>query len=53
MITLKGITWDPPRGYDPLAAASKLYEEQFGVKVEQKTTFPGIVNVLMEKELKN
>ena len=34
MITLKGITWDHPRGYDPLVAASKLYAEQFGVKVE-------------------
>lgn len=34
MITLKGITWDHPRGYDPLVAASKLFEEQFGVRVE-------------------
>ncbi len=33
MITLKGITGDNPAGYDALVAASKLYEEQFGVKV--------------------
>lgn len=33
MITLKGITWDHPRGYDPLVAAAALYEQQFGVKV--------------------
>ena len=34
MITLKGITWDHPRGYDPLVAASKVYEEQFGLSVQ-------------------
>lgn len=34
MITLKGITWDHPRGYDPLVAASKVYEDQFGVIVQ-------------------
>jgi multiple sugar transport system substrate-binding protein len=34
MIILKGITWDQSSIYDPLAAASKLYEEQFGVRVE-------------------
>ncbi len=34
MITLKGITWDHPRGYNPLVAASKVYEEQFGVSVQ-------------------
>ena len=34
MITLKGITWDHPRGYVPLVAASRLYEEQFGINVQ-------------------
>jgi multiple sugar transport system substrate-binding protein len=30
---LKGITWDHPRGYDPLVASSAVYEKLFGVKV--------------------
>lgn len=30
---LTGITWDHPRGYDPLIASSALYEKLFGVKV--------------------
>jgi multiple sugar transport system substrate-binding protein len=30
---LKGITWDHPRGYDPLMASSALYERLFDVKV--------------------
>jgi multiple sugar transport system substrate-binding protein len=34
MITLKGITSDHPDAYEPLVAASKLYEAQFGVRVE-------------------
>ncbi len=33
-MTLTGITWDHPRGYDPLIASSTLYEKLFGVKVE-------------------
>jgi multiple sugar transport system substrate-binding protein len=33
MITLKGITWDHPRGYAPLIAASRLYEQSRGVRV--------------------
>lgn len=33
-MTLTGITWDHPRGYDPLIASSALYEKLFGVKVE-------------------
>ena len=33
MITLKGITWDHARGYDPLIAASALYLEEKGVAV--------------------
>jgi multiple sugar transport system substrate-binding protein len=31
---LKGITWDHPRGYDPLVASSALYEKLFGVTVK-------------------
>lgn len=31
---LNGITWDHPRGYDPLIASSALYEKLFGVKVK-------------------
>src|SRR5262249_29411895 len=34
MITLRGITWDHPRGYQPLAASVKPYMEMFGVAVE-------------------
>ena len=33
-MTLTGITWDHPRGYDPLIASSALYEKLFGVKVD-------------------
>lgn len=33
-ITLTGITWDHPRGYDPLIAASALYERSFGVRID-------------------
>ena len=33
-IVLKGITWDHPRGYQPLAACSLVYEAEFDVKVE-------------------
>lgn len=33
MIGLKGITWDHPRGYQPLAASSRLYRERHGVQV--------------------
>ena len=31
---LKGITWDHPRGYDPLVASSILYEKLFGATVK-------------------
>lgn len=31
---LHGITWDHPRGYEPLHASSLLYEKLFGLKVE-------------------
>ena len=34
MITLKGITWDHARGYDPLIAASELYFKEKGIQVE-------------------
>ena len=34
MITLKGITWDHARGFDPLIASSALYFEQKGIQVE-------------------
>ena len=33
-MTLSGITWDHPRGYEPLVASSLLYEKLFGLKVE-------------------
>ncbi len=33
-ITLKGITWDHPRGYDPLVAASNAYYKEKGIQVE-------------------
>ena len=31
---LTGITWDHPRGYDPLVASSALYEKLFGIQVK-------------------
>lgn len=34
MITLKGITWDHARGYDPLIVSSALYFEQEGIQVD-------------------
>jgi multiple sugar transport system substrate-binding protein len=34
MITLKGITWDHARGYDPLIAFSELYFKEKGIQVE-------------------
>ncbi len=32
-IRLRGMTWDHPRGYDPLVACSALYKEQEGVEI--------------------
>ena len=32
-ITLKGMTWDHPRGYEPLAACSALWKERTGVDI--------------------
>jgi len=32
-VTLKGMTWSHPRGYDPMVACSRLFEEQTGVAV--------------------
>tara|TARA_R110002049_G_scaffold278973_1_gene457819 strand:+ start:3002 stop:4141 length:1140 start_codon:yes stop_codon:yes gene_type:complete len=32
--TLRGITWDHPRGYDPLIAASNAYYKEKGINVE-------------------
>lgn len=34
MITLRGITWDHPRGYAPLAASVEPYAQTYGVRVE-------------------
>lgn len=34
MITLRGITWDHPRGYAPLAASVEPYAQAHGVRVE-------------------
>ncbi len=33
MMKLKGITWDHARGYEPLIAASALYEKEKGIQV--------------------
>ena len=33
-IKLKGMTWNHPRGYDPMVACSRLWEEQTGVGIE-------------------
>lgn len=34
-ITLKGIAWDHPRGYDPLQATSKAFAELYqGVSIK-------------------
>ncbi|WP_143348543.1 ABC transporter substrate-binding protein [Ensifer adhaerens] len=33
-ITLKGMTWSHPRGYDPMIACSRLWLERTGVTVE-------------------
>ena len=33
-VTLKGMTWSHPRGYDPLVACSELWKQQTGVTVE-------------------
>jgi multiple sugar transport system substrate-binding protein len=32
-VTLKGMTWDHPRGYDPLAACSALWRERTRVEI--------------------
>src|SRR5699024_12375046 len=34
MTILRGITWDHPRGYDCVVAASAAYAAQFGVDVQ-------------------
>lgn len=33
-MVLKGITWDHPRGYDPLIAAAAEYEKLSGIRIE-------------------
>ncbi|GGA89931.1 ABC transporter substrate-binding protein [Brucella endophytica] len=33
-VTLKGMTWSHPRGYDPMLACSRLWLEKTGVKIE-------------------
>ncbi|WP_298356223.1 extracellular solute-binding protein [uncultured Litoreibacter sp.] len=33
-MTLKGMTWDHPRGYDPVLAASERFTLQTGVRIE-------------------
>lgn len=32
-VTLKGMTWSHPRGYDPMVACSKLWREKTGVEI--------------------
>lgn len=34
MITLRGMTWNHPRGIDPLVAHAREYERQHGVRIE-------------------
>lgn len=34
MTTLKGMTWNHPRGYDPMVACSRLWREKTGVSIE-------------------
>lgn len=34
MTTLRGITWDHPRGYDPVVAASRAWRAETGVDVQ-------------------
>lgn len=34
MIRLKGMTWNHPRGYDPMVACSALWKEKTGVSIE-------------------
>ncbi|MDK4741909.1 MULTISPECIES: extracellular solute-binding protein [unclassified Rhizobium] len=33
MVTLKGMTWSHPRGYDPMVACSAIWKEKTGVEV--------------------
>ncbi|SCB30006.1 extracellular solute-binding protein [Rhizobium multihospitium] len=33
MVTLKGMTWSHPRGYDPMIACSKAWQEKTGVEI--------------------
>ena len=33
MITLRGMTWDHPRGYDPLLACAQAWQESSGVQI--------------------
>ena len=33
-MVLKGITWDHPRGYEPLVAAAVQYEKIYGIRIE-------------------
>jgi multiple sugar transport system substrate-binding protein len=33
-MVLKGITWDHPRGYEPLVAAAAAYEKKSGIRIE-------------------
>lgn len=34
MITLRGLTWDHPRGYEPLVATADQYASEYGVTIE-------------------
>ncbi len=34
MITLKGMTWDHPRGYDPMIATSREFNKNHSGKIE-------------------
>ncbi|TIP82858.1 MAG: carbohydrate ABC transporter substrate-binding protein, partial [Mesorhizobium sp.] len=33
-VTLKGMTWSHPRGYNPMVACSALWKQRTGVAVE-------------------
>ncbi len=41
-VTLKGMTWSHPRGYDPMVASANAWAEKTGVAIEwDKRSLPG------------
>ncbi len=33
-LVLKGMTWNHPRGYDPMVACSRAWQEKSGVEIQ-------------------